>query len=152
MKFQRWMDSLRSRRTRSSGPTASASPLVPIAFAVACAVVVRFFILDAAIVEGKSMLPHYRNGQVVLVVRAFYGLRFGNQYLVRWNHPQAGQVIAARRPDTGVPVIKRIAEVLEEGNTLTLFLLGDNAIESVDSRQFGPVRLDDVLGIIVPRR
>ena len=38
------------------------SLMITILAIVVVAFLVRFFILDAAIVEGKSMLPYYRNG------------------------------------------------------------------------------------------
>jgi signal peptidase I len=51
------------------------STAVTVILVVVAAIAVRIFVLDAAVVEGKSMLPHYRNGKVVLILKAAYGIR-----------------------------------------------------------------------------
>ena len=57
---------------RSSRPEAKKldSVMITILVVIFMAFLVRFFLLDAAVVEEKSMLPHYRNGQVVLILKA----------------------------------------------------------------------------------
>ena len=59
---------------RSSRPEAKKldSVMITILVVVIMAFLVRFFLLDAAVVEGKSMLPHYRNGQVVLILNQLF--------------------------------------------------------------------------------
>jgi len=126
---------------------------VTILLVVVAAVLVRLFILDAAIVEGKSMLPRYRNGEVVLILKAEYGIRgFFGGYALRWGHPRPGDVVAAVRPDSKEMVIKRIGEVRGDRSSPEYFLIGDNGIESIDSRDFGLVPLNAIIGKVLPQR
>lgn len=120
---------------------------------VLAAFAVRTFVLDAAVVEGKSMLPHYRNNSVVLILKTAYGIRgIGGEYVVRWRLPERGDVVAALRPDTQKMVIKRIGEIRGDTGSPEYFLIGDNGIESIDSRDFGLVPFDAIVGKVIPQR
>ena len=113
----------------------------------------RLFLFDAAVVDGRSMLPGLGSGDVVLIFKAAYGLRnpMGGYFLL-WGQPRHRDVVAAVRPDTGSLVIKRVwieGSGVESGvprRDSPLFLLGDNKYESVDSRAFGPVPMSNILG------
>jgi nickel-type superoxide dismutase maturation protease len=62
--------------------------------------------------------------------------------------PSPGQIVLARDPrEPSRLVLKRVAAVERGGYTL----LGDRANASTDSRVFGPVRVDDILGRAVFR-
>lgn len=120
----------------------------------------RAFLADIALVQGKSMLPGLKSGDLVLIFKAAYGLsnpRGG--YLALWSAPRDRDIVAAVRPDTGKIVIKRVR--IEEGagigssdaesvSEASFFLLGDNKYESVDSREFGPVPMNNILGRVIP--
>ncbi len=92
----------------------------------------RFVIRDA------SMTPAYRPGERVVVSRLIY----------RFRSPAAGDVVVLRdpeRPDRYL--IKRIDAALDDGPGPHRFeVRGDNAAESRDSRSFGPVRRDQIVG------
>ncbi|HBE46018.1 MAG TPA: hypothetical protein DDW14_01290 [Spirochaetaceae bacterium] len=138
-------------------PPASAksfdSTLITIVLVVIVAILLRFFVADAAIVQGKSMLPHYRNGEVVFIFKAAYGIRLpSGRYIVRWGRPVRGEVVAALRPGTNEIVIKRIGEIREQQPMPVYFLIGDNGIESIDSRDFGLVTFDAFVGKVIPQR
>ena len=83
------------------------------------------------------MVPELRDGDEVLVdVRAY----------VR-TPPDIGDVVLLSHPtQAGTRIIKRVAE-LRDG----LWLLGDNADESTDSRHFGAVDPVRVIGKLVAR-
>ena len=85
-------------------------------------------------VIGTSMIPDLRPGDEILVdVRAY-----------RQDPPQAGDIVVAYRPDRiDVIMIKRVASVAQDGR---LILLGDNPAYSTDSRSFGPVPSENILG------
>lgn len=80
-------------------------------------------------VVGPSMQPTYRPGTIVL------GLR--------WLRPRIGSVVVAERD--GMEIIKRVAKVGPEG----LFLLGDNAQRSTDSRSYGWFAPSSIKGVII---
>jgi signal peptidase I len=96
------------------------------------------------VVEGPSMLPAYAPGQRVLVLRWAYVL----------GAPAAGDAIVLRDPQReGHLLLKRVAKAPDalRPEPSSVYVLGDNAPESRDSRAFGPVRRADVLGRAVLR-
>lgn len=75
----------------------------------------------------------------------------------RW--PAPGSIVLAREPDSGILVLKRVAAGPGQsvrtpwGEPVTLgtdeaWLLGDDAEHSVDSRRYGPVPSDDLVGTV----
>lgn len=128
--------------------SASIISIAAIVFAVM--LVLRIFAFDAVIVRGESMLPGLREGDIVLVLKLAYGLRFpSGEYFVQWRKPKGREIVIARRPDTGTVVVKRVREGFSAG-TNTFFLLGDNIYDSSDSREFGPVPMKNILGMALP--
>lgn len=87
-----------------------------------------------AAVVGDSMAPTYRAGDWVLVRRT--------------RRVRPGDVIAAPDPrDPRRLLVKRIAATRPGG----WHVEGDNAQASTDSREFGPVAPDTVIGKVVAR-
>jgi len=115
--------------------------------AILIAIVAKAFVVDAAVVDGRSMYPLLAPGSVVVVLRCAYGLRLpGGRYLLRWGEPRPGDVVAAASPRDGRPVVKRVSSRSPAGGYL---LLGDNPPESVDSRAYGPVAFDAIWGRVL---
>jgi len=84
-------------------------------------------------VVGASMLPTLRAGEEVLLDTHAY------------DHvaPQVGDIVVAYHPEQpDLKIIKRVGEVLANG----LFLNSDNPSAGSDSRQFGVVGLDRIVG------
>ena len=84
----------------------------------------------AFLVEGDSMSPTLNSGEAVLI------------------DPRAkidvGDIVLADHPyKSTVTILKRVAEVNADGS---IRLLGDNDVESTDSRTFGPVSIKSVIG------
>jgi len=75
------------------------------------------------------MLPTLAPGTVVLVYKR--------------KPPTVGSIVVARL--AGREVIKRVAQV-KNGR---YYLLGDNHTESTDSREYGPVKRQDIRGTLV---
>jgi nickel-type superoxide dismutase maturation protease len=94
-----------------------------------------FFAAKRFVVRGRSMMPVLLPGDSVLFDRLAY----------RLEEPQVGDIVLARHPARpGVRFIKRVAE----RNGLApdeLWLLGDNAGESTDSRTLGPFSRADFI-------
>jgi signal peptidase I len=117
------------------------------------------------IVSGFSMAPKYHDGQALLMTRCANKVRYDD-------------IIVIKQEDQG-EVIKRViglpGDVINLKNGLVLrndiilapytsdaeievvyvlgedeyFVIGDNYQDSIDSRQFGPVTRDNLLGKIV---
>jgi len=57
--------------------------------------------------------------------------------------PRPGEIIVARHPYRGVHMVKRVATVTNEGRVR---VVGDNPEASTDSRAWGALRPDRILG------
>jgi len=111
-------------------------------------VAIAHFIVATCRIQGDSMLPTYRNGDVVL----------SESYLLRVRDPRKGEIVVFRDRD-GYIVIKRIARVPGEWDDISpstprilgsneYVVLGDNAEVSLDSRYYGTIVKDQMLGIV----
>jgi hypothetical protein len=140
-----------------------------IVIATLIALSLKLFVLDFAVIDGPSMLPSYKAGDVVAVLRCAYGLRLPSgagtgKYFLRWGSPRQGEVVAALRPGSDAVVVKRVAATgpaklcavgsAHDGAVLDLpagsvFLLGDNMPESMDSRSYGAVSVEAVAGRVL---
>src|SRR3989344_4005769 len=106
---------------------------------------IRIFIAQPFIVNGASRVPTFENGDYLIVDELSY----------RFREPARGEVVIFKYPkDTTKYFIKRIVglpgETLSDyGVTLgpdEYFVLGDNKAASSDSRVWGPVRRDLIVG------
>jgi len=108
---------------------------------------IRLWIAQPFIVNGASMEPTFKNGDYLIVDEFSYHLRA----------PRKGEVIIFRYPlDKSKFFIKRViglpGEALEiDGRKIILgedeyFVVGDNSIASSDSRRWGPVPKELVIG------
>jgi type IV secretory pathway protease TraF len=75
------------------------------------------------------MAPSYWHGQIVVAKRA--------------KHPRIGDVVIVKHHK--VEHIKRVSDLNED----EVFLLGDNPNESTDSREYGWVPKDSILGVVI---
>src|SRR5258708_39048044 len=80
-------------------------------------------------VEGLSMTPNYPHGKIVLAIKR--------------KKPKVGDVVIANHHN--LEHLKRVSQI----NDGKLFLLGDNADESTDSRHYGWLPLASVLGVVL---
>lgn len=85
-------------------------------------------------IEGNSMYPAFKSGDVVLVNRLSYFL----------NKPKINDIIILKKEKY---IIKRITKI--DGNRF--FVEGDNVKESTDSRNFGWVPRKAILGKVIYR-
>lgn len=85
-------------------------------------------------VEGSSMMPQLKAGDLI--------------FLLKTQKLKVGQIVIAKRPDRqNLLVIKRVKAITKNG----YWLEGDNSLESDDSRIFGEVDKDLILGKLMFR-
>jgi len=117
-----------------------------IILAFICAMLIKLFLIDLMIIQGRSMLPTLKPGSLLVVNKAAYGFRIPGLgiYLIRWAKPEPGDVVVFYTP-LGERAVKRCFYVSNDGEG-EFFALGDNDLESFDSRSYGLISLDHVLG------
>lgn len=93
------------------------------------------------------MEPAIQNGAVLIVSRLRYGLRLPwlQKYSIRWAQPQTGEVVVFYTP-TGELAVKRCIGLTEWGS---FYAEGDNGNASYDSRAYGPVPVDNIVGKVL---
>ena len=91
-------------------------------------------------VGGRSMEPALRPGDRVLVDRWTY----------RQRRPREGEIVLLLGP-ASVPLVKRVGRGPNGEDPTRLWVQGDNASASADSRRFGAVDGERVRGRIVLR-
>ena len=118
-----------------------------IILAFICAMVIKFHFIDLMVTQGRSMLPTLKPGSLLVVNKAAYGFRIPGlgYYLLRWSKPRPGDLLVFYTP-LGERAVKRCHMVYDEG---AFFVQGDNDLESFDSRSYGLVPLDHILGKVV---
>jgi len=90
-------------------------------------------------VTGNSMLPLLKPQEEVLIDPKIDP----NQL------PKEGELVVAQHPtQSNLQLIKRVASVSEDGR---LFLEGNNLAESTDSRVFGTVKVEQIVGRVTCR-
>lgn len=87
------------------------------------------------LVEGNSMSPTLHDGDAVLIRPS--------------SNISIGDIVLARHPyKQSVRILKRVAAIHADGHC---DLTGDNASESTDSRSFGAIAAEDILGKVICR-
>jgi len=85
------------------------------------------------VVEGDSMLPTLKSGQTIIADRGA--------------NISIGDIVLAAHPfKKSVKMIKRVESIKSDGRCV---LAGDNPEASSDSRAFGSISRDDILGKVV---
>jgi len=118
-----------------------------IILALVFAMILKLIIVDLMITQGRSMLPTIKPGAVLVVNKAAYGFRIPvlGFYLLHWSVPKPGDLLVFYTP-LGERAVKRCVSINGDG---TYFVRGDNDLESFDSRSYGLVPLDHILGKVM---
>ena len=117
-----------------------------IILALIAGLIIKLFLFDFMITSGHSMDPTVKDGSVLIINRIKYGLRFPWQknFLVRWSVPKQGELIIFYTP-SGDIAIKRCQQI-HEG---LLSVYGDNTLNSYDSRVYGQIPVENVIGKVL---
>lgn len=125
--------------------------------AVLATVLVLRATITTAVVDGPSMKPTLQPGEYLFVDKLYSEPKPGDLVLVRdWldNHAivkrvyrTEGQLVDWRNTPTYLSADKRIQPYYVP--TGHVYLLGDNSRESEDSRYFGPVPVELIVGKVV---
>ena len=127
------------------------TPAVPVGKVIIAALItallIKLFMFDFMIAEGHSMQPAIVPGKVLLVFKLRYGLRLpgSGTYLLRWATPGIGDIVVFITP-WGEIAVKRCSEIYMQNN---FYALGDNSLQSYDSRSYGPVPVDNIVGKVL---
>ncbi|MGK7931575.1 MAG: nickel-type superoxide dismutase maturation protease [Microcystaceae cyanobacterium] len=90
-------------------------------------------------VEGVSMLPYLKPKDEVLVDKGAY----------QRSQPLVGDVVVVKSPfQPNFYLIKRIVSIRKDG---ACFLQGDNLAQSIDSRAFGWIARELIIGKVICR-
>ena len=115
--------------------------------ALITALIMKLVLFDFMIAEGQSMQPAINPGRILLVNKICYGLRLpgSGNYLIRWSVPGEGDIVVFYTP-YGEIAVKRCGEVFPDNS---FYALGDNNSHSYDSRSYGPVPVDNIIGRVL---
>jgi nickel-type superoxide dismutase maturation protease len=86
-------------------------------------------------IKGNSMLPIFKDGDIVLVNRLSYLFR----------KPKINDIVAVKDPRDNKILIKRIKKIEEQ----MYFVVGDNKLSSTDSREFGMIGKNQIVGKVL---
>ena len=121
-------------------------------WALAAALVLKVFFFDFMIAQGNSMEPAIKSGTVLVISKLRYGLRlpWQKKYLIRWAQPVEGEVVVFYSP-TGGLAVKRCVSLFGGGisGNVSFHAEGDNKQTSFDSRSYGPVPFDSIIGKVL---
>ena len=104
-----------------------------------------FYAFPLAIVNGRSMLPTYKDGDVLLTTRLFNRnkLKIGQVYVYKRINEDDGQEHL---------VVKRLTDVISYpllGLENQCYFEGDNPEESYDSRQYGFINAEQIVSKVI---
>jgi len=101
------------------------------------------------------MEPAINDGDILFVSFLRYGIRYpgkrganGTCYLIRWAQPREGEVVVFYTPE-GDKAVKRCAELVDKRS---FYAQGDNSLTSLDSRSYGAVPVDNIIGKVLFRK
>ena len=93
-------------------------------------------------INGSSMQPTIIHGEKVLVHPVAYQAK----------HPEIGDVVLVQHPfERGRRMVKRVTQIIESQNEIRFHVEGDNKSESTDSRSFGTLSRNRILGQVTSR-
>lgn len=106
--------------------------------------VLRLFVFDIVKVKGNSMYPTLNNNDIVVVNKL---AQIQNNDIVILKNPIAkGYIIKRVIKSSGNYIYYKNKKIILKSNEF--FVMGDNRNQSTDSRNFGIVNLDMIVGVV----
>lgn len=95
-------------------------------------------------VHGRSMLPTYKDGSLLLATRLFNRnkLKIGQVYIYKRINEDGQEILVVKR-------LTNITSLPYKGYENLLFFEGDNAEESYDSRQYGFINAENIIARVL---
>ena len=93
-------------------------------------------------IPTESMTPTVKPNDIVFVNRLAYGFRIFGSYAVDFAPIKVGDIVVFIAPNKQI-LLKRVGQILSNG---TYWMLGDNTAKSADSRVFGAIEKNKILG------
>ena len=114
--------------------------------ALVSAFVIKLVFLDFFIIEGESMVPAIQPGKMLFVCKTWYGIKLPGTrtYLLRWAEVKQGDIVVFYTP-SGEKAVKRCKQI----NGDEFLAAGDNSRLSQDSRSYGPVSVNNIIGKVL---
>jgi signal peptidase I len=85
-------------------------------------------------ISGHSMEPTFKDGDRVVINRLVY----------LFSSPKTGDIVALKHPKNGDKILLKKIKKVVAGNQF--FVVGENKLDSTDSRYFGKVNKGLILG------
>lgn len=140
------------------------NPLMAILFLFIVTITFRYFICERIVVSGESMEPYLQDGDVLWARKYdienvqrndIVTVRVQQRLLIKRVIGLPGETVELTHDGIyvdGVKLSDDVGMVYEEYQIILgdneYFVLGDNRINSRDSREFGAVTIDQITGIV----
>ena len=98
-------------------------------------------------INGNSMLPTFKHGQIRVVDRKYLDVYF-HEVIKNGMSVLTNKIFVIHTPK-GVFAIKRLKYVSETTAGIYFWFEGDNADNSEDSRHYGFLQQDDIIGEVI---
>lgn len=106
--------------------------------------VLRIFVFDVVKVKGNSMYPTLNNNDIVVVNKL---AQIQNNDIIVLKNPIAkGYIIKRVIKSSGNYIYYKNKKIILKNNEF--FVMGDNRNQSTDSRNFGIINLDMIVGVV----
>lgn len=119
-----------------------------------------YFNFTTVVVSGTSMLPTFQDHQRLLASKAYWlvgavqdndvvviKMDGSKDYIIKRVYKMAGETVDWKNVPEDYPLTRGEYKVPDD----SIFVLGDNRPVSEDSRKFGPIKVEQILGKIVRR-